>query len=81
MQKQSSKENDFFEQHYKSILKNIDEELPQDTIENPIEKSKEKEEDKNIIRVGRKNSVPYIFVTGYRLGSISKIFPGPTMIF
>ena len=35
MQKQSSKESDFFEQHYKSILKNIDEELPQSTIKLP----------------------------------------------
>lgn len=38
MQKQSAKENDFFEQHYSSIIKNIDEDEPNKTmIEKPPE--------------------------------------------
>jgi len=35
MQKQSAKENDFFEQHYASIIENIDQDEPRSMIERP----------------------------------------------
>jgi len=35
MQKQSAKENDFFEQHYASIIENIDQDDPKSMIDKP----------------------------------------------
>jgi len=46
MQKQSAKENDFFEQHYASIIENIDQDDPKSVLEQnaDIRGSEEKQE-------------------------------------